>query len=62
MCLDKGLASELVASIAGNSVAIIEKHYKDLRTLNADHVPEAVSLEGMLETDARIKNRITEAG
>ncbi len=62
MCLDKGLASELVASIAGNSVAVIEKHYKDLRTLNAEHVPEAISLEGMLGTDDRIKNRITEAG
>jgi len=60
MCLDKGHAAELVASIAGNSVAVIERHYKDLRTLNAQHVPETISLEDVLKPDDRIKNRIAE--
>jgi hypothetical protein len=64
LCLDKGISAELVASIAGSSVAVIERQYKDLRTLNREHVPETVSFEGLMQfkEDERSKGRSTKAG
>lgn len=38
MCMRAGVSAELVASLCGNSVAVIEKHYFDLRTMDAEHV------------------------
>lgn len=49
MCLDAGVSSELVASLCGNSVAVIEKHYKDLRTMNADHVPALLNFRQFVQ-------------
>jgi len=48
MAMDKGVSAELVASLAGNSIAVIQKHYKDLRTMNAKHVAEMMDFGNLL--------------
>ena len=40
--MDQGLSAELVASVAGNSVAVIEKHYKELSTMDTQSVADKV--------------------
>jgi len=52
LCMDAGISAELVASIAGNSVAVIEKHYKDLRTMNARNVVNLLDLRGLMSDTA----------
>ena len=67
--MDSGLSAELVAAVAGNSVAVITKHYKDLRTMNTQSVADKVGdLSALLaekngKTKAlRSKNRSKKAG
>ena len=55
MAMDRGVSAELVASIAGNSVAVIEKHYKDLRTMDTQRVADMMDLSGLLETTPHSK-------
>ena len=49
--MDKAITAELVASIAGNIVAVIERHYKDLRTMDAQYVVEKLDFSGLLNED-----------
>ncbi len=41
-CMDAGIGSDVVAGVAGNSPAVIAKHYKQLGTLKAGKVVAAM--------------------
>jgi hypothetical protein len=62
MAMDRGISAEMVASIAGNSVAVIEKHYKDLRTMNAQSAVDKMDLSGLLETADPSSNSSAQSG
>ncbi len=47
MCMDAGISADVVAGVAGNSAKVIQMHYKDLGTLKAQHVAEAMNLSGL---------------
>ena len=49
LSMDRGISAELVASVCGNSVAVIERHYKDLRTLNARQAVESINLGVLID-------------
>lgn len=55
LMMDKGVSAELVASIAGNSVAVIERHYKDMRTMKSRGAVEKLDFGG--KKKGRTKNR-----
>lgn len=56
LCMDGGVSAEMVASIAGNSVAVIEKHYKDLRTMNATEAVKHLDLSAFLSAESKRKS------
>lgn len=48
ICFEKGVSAELCARMCGNSVAVIERHYKDLQTMKATHVIKIINLGKVL--------------
>lgn len=55
-CMDKGLPAQIVASAAGNSVAVIERHYKDLRTLDSRPAVAAMDFSKLLRGRSKYRS------
>lgn len=53
--MDEGISAELTASVAGTSVKTMEGHYKDLRTMKADHVTECFDYSAALSGNGKSK-------
>lgn len=49
LLMDQGVSAQMVASIAGNSVPVIERHYHDLRTMKSHGVIEKLDFGKMLQ-------------